>query len=162
MQLDQSAPGQACAGGELLQPYVAEQRPRPLLGPQLRVRPGEEVTGGAPAAVSGPGARPEHLGVGPGEHRARRDAEFSVEASPKPGKDIQGRGLLAAQLHNVSGAAGRAWWSWLREAMPSLVKTLCRWYLTVRGLMKSRAPISGLDRPSLASRATWASWAVNG
>ena len=31
--------------------------------------------------------------------------------------------------------------------MASLVKTLCRWYLTVRALMNSRAPISGLDRP---------------
>ena len=28
-------------------------------------------------------------------------------------------------------------------------------------LMNSRAPISGLDSPSLASRATWASWAVS-
>ena len=47
--------------------------------------------------------------------------------------------------------------SWLRELMPSLVKTLRRWYSTVRGLMNSRAPISGLDRPSRASRAIWAS-----
>ena len=46
--------------------------------------------------------------------------------------------------------------------MPSLVKTLLRWYLTVRALMNSRAPISWLDRPSLASCATWASWAVSG
>src|ERR1700757_771863 len=45
--------------------------------------------------------------------------------------------------------------------MPSLAKTLCRWYWTVRALMNSRAPISGLDRPSLASRATWASWVVS-
>ena len=46
--------------------------------------------------------------------------------------------------------------------MPSLVNTLLRWYLAVRGLMNSRAPISGLDSPSRASRATWASCAVSG
>jgi hypothetical protein len=38
--------------------------------------------------------------------------------------------------------------------MSSLVKTLRRWYLTVRGLMNSSAPISGLERPSRARRAT--------
>ena len=55
----------------------------------------------------------------------------------------------------------RAPWSWLRELMASLVKTLCRWYSTVRGLMNSWAAMSGLDRPSLASRAIWVSWAVS-
>ena len=35
----------------------------------------------------------------------------------------------------------------LRELMPSLVKTLRRWYSTVRGLMNSRAPISGFVWP---------------
>ena len=45
--------------------------------------------------------------------------------------------------------------------MSSLPKTLWRWYSTVRGLMNSRAPISGFDRPSRASRAIWASWAVS-
>jgi hypothetical protein len=40
--------------------------------------------------------------------------------------------------------------SWLRELMSSVLKTLRRWYWTVRGLMNSRAPISGLDRPSRA------------
>jgi len=45
--------------------------------------------------------------------------------------------------------------------MPSLVKTLPRWYWTVWELMNSRTPISGLDRPSRASRAIWASWAVS-
>lgn len=30
------------------------------------------------------------------------------------------------------------------------------------GLMNRRVPISGFDRPSRASRATWASWAVSG
>jgi hypothetical protein len=38
--------------------------------------------------------------------------------------------------------------------MPSLVKTLRRWYWTVRALMNNRAPISGFDRPSRAIRAS--------
>ena len=67
----------------------------------------------------------------------------------------------ASAAGTVSGSLGRTRWSWLRELMPSLVKTLRRWYWTVRELMNSRAPISGLDRPSRASRATWASWAVS-
>ena len=45
--------------------------------------------------------------------------------------------------------------------MPSLVNTLLKWYLTVRGLMNNRVPISGLERPSRASRAIRASWAVS-
>jgi hypothetical protein len=45
--------------------------------------------------------------------------------------------------------------------MSSLVKTLRRWYWTVRGDRNSRVPISGLDRPSAASRAIWASCAVS-
>jgi hypothetical protein len=40
--------------------------------------------------------------------------------------------------------------SWLRKLMSSLLKTWRGWYWTVRGLMNSRAPISGLDRPSRA------------
>ena len=40
---------------------------------------------------------------------------------------------------------GRTRSSSLRELMPSLRKTLRRWYLTVRGLMNSRVPISGFD-----------------
>ena len=36
--------------------------------------------------------------------------------------------------------------------MPSLVKTFLRWYWAVRELMNSRAPISGLDRPSRADQ----------
>ena len=45
--------------------------------------------------------------------------------------------------------------------MASLAKTLCRWYWTVRALMNSLLPISGFDRPSRASRAITASWAVS-
>ena len=70
-------------------------------------------------------------------------------------------GRMRLAWPGAAGSAGRIRWSWPRELMPSLVKTLCRWYLSMRGLMNSRAPISGSDRPSLASRATWASWAVS-
>src|SRR5258707_7089099 len=45
--------------------------------------------------------------------------------------------------------------------MASLAKTLLRWHSTVRALMNSRAPISGLDRPSRASGVIWAYWAVS-
>src|ERR1700760_3529567 len=45
--------------------------------------------------------------------------------------------------------------SWLRDSMPSLMKTFFRWYWTVRALRNNRAPISGLDRPSRANRAIW-------
>ena len=40
----------------------------------------------------------------------------------------------------------------MRDVMSSFWKTLRRWYWTVRWLMKSCAPISGLERPSWASR----------
>jgi hypothetical protein len=43
-----------------------------------------------------------------------------------------------------------------------LGEDLLRWYWTVGLLMNSRAPISGFDRPSLASLATCASWGVSG
>ena len=45
--------------------------------------------------------------------------------------------------------------------MSSFVKTLPRWYWTVRGLRNSRVPIWGFDSPSRASRAIWASWGVS-
>ena len=44
--------------------------------------------------------------------------------------------------------------------MPSLANTLRRCHSTVRGLRKSRAPISGFDKPSAASRAICRSCAV--
>ncbi len=50
--------------------------------------------------------------------------------------------------------------SWLREVMSSFAKTLPKWYCTVRGLMKSCAPISGFERPSRASLAICASCGV--
>jgi hypothetical protein len=45
--------------------------------------------------------------------------------------------------------------------MSSLVNTLPRWYWTVLALMNSRAPISGLVRPSPANRAICSSWGVS-
>jgi len=51
----------------------------------------------------------------------------------------------------VAGSLGRTRSSWLRELMPSLVKTLCRWYLAVRALMNSRAAAL-LTRISTAGR----------
>ena len=59
------------------------------------------------------------------------------------------------------GSLGRTRSSWVREVMSSLVKTLRKWYWTVRGLMNSRAPISGFESPSRASRAICRSWAVS-
>ena len=57
-------------------------------------------------------------------------------------------------------ARGSARASLVRELMPSLAKTLRRWYSTVWLLMKSCAPISAFERPSRARRAICASWAV--
>ena len=50
-------------------------------------------------------------------------------------------------------ASGSAIFSSWREVISSFVKTLRRWYLTVRGLMNSRVPISGFESPSSAIRA---------
>jgi hypothetical protein len=63
--------------------------------------------------------------------------------------------------HHSFPRLARTPWSWLRELMASLRKTLCKWYSTVRGLMNSRAAISGLDSPSPASRPIWISRAVS-
>ena len=53
-----------------------------------------------------------------------------------------------------SWSLGRTRCSSTLDLIPSLVNTLLRWYWTVRTLMNSRLAISGLDSPSLASRAT--------
>jgi hypothetical protein len=53
---------------------------------------------------------------------------------------------------------GRAVWRLIREVIPSLANTLRRCHSTVRGLRNRRAPISGLDSPSRASRAICSSW----
>src|SRR2546423_15315300 len=71
-----------------------------------------------------------------------------------------GRGPLGYTASAALGSLARTRGSWLRDLMSSLVKTLCRWYSTVLGLMNSCGPISGFERPSLASRAVWGSLAV--
>src|SRR4030081_2749019 len=58
------------------------------------------------------------------------------------------------------GTSVRAFRSSWREMMSSFGNTLRRWYSTVRGLMNSRAPISGFVCPSAAKRAICASWGV--
>ena len=51
------------------------------------------------------------------------------------------------------GLAGQDAGELVRELMSSLMKTLRRWYWTVRGLTNSRVPISGLESPSRGRRA---------
>ena len=46
----------------------------------------------------------------------------------------------------MSQAPARARLSWSREVMPGLVKTLPKWYWTVRGLRNSREAISGVGQ----------------
>ena len=74
-----------------------------------------------------------------------------VEAATAFARTESARGVLARSRALVSEdeTAERLY----REAMPSLVNTLRRCHSTVRGLRKIRAPISGFDSPSRASRA---------
>ena len=65
----------------------------------------------------------------------------------------------ARRCHRSASASTR--WSSVREVIPNLANTLWRWYSTVRGLTKSRAPISGFERPSRAKRAIWVSCEVS-
>src|SRR3954453_22189435 len=67
---------------------------------------------------------------------------------------------LSSLQEGESGIPASAPASSLREPMSSLVNTFFRWYSTVRGLMKSLAPISGFVCLSLAMRAICASWGV--
>ncbi len=93
--------------------------------------------------------------VGPLEHRHAANAERAAAGCRRQAGDssrYRARRTGAAPSSPPSAAP-----SSLREVMSSLPKTLWRWYSTVRGLMNSRAPISGLERPSRASRAIWAS-----
>jgi hypothetical protein len=75
---------------------------------------------------------------------------------------------LAAQAEEYLGARRRSYAACgsaacrsRRELMPSLVKIFRRCHSTVRPDRNSRAPISGLVRPSQASWAMRASWAVS-
>jgi hypothetical protein len=71
------------------------------------------------------------------------------------------QGDWPVSLTSAADQSARTRPSWLRDSMPSLMKTFFRWYWTVRALRNNRAPISGLDSPSRAIRAIWASCAVN-
>src|SRR3954470_14314828 len=50
-------------------------------------------------------------------------------------------------------APGSTRWSSPRQLIPSFAKTFARWYSTVRGLTKMRAPIARFDKPSRAMAA---------
>ena len=61
----------------------------------------------------------------------------------------------------VAAAVGHRLPELAAEVISSLVKTLARWYSTVRGDRNSWVAISGFDRPARASRAIWASCGVS-
>ncbi len=69
-----------------------------------------------------------------------------------------GSGQVGNSLASAPGSVRASSW---REWMLSLVNTLRRCHSTVRGLRKSRAPISGFDSPSRARCAICRSWAVS-
>jgi hypothetical protein len=71
-----------------------------------------------------------------------------------PTPSVRAPGHAIDPSRSLSGSACR---SWRREVMSSLVKTLARWYSTVRGLRNSWAAISGFDRRARARLAIWAS-----
>ena len=68
---------------------------------------------------------------------------------------------LSSGRDQLGLGAGQRLASSRREWIPSLLNTLRRCHSTVRGLRKSRAPISGFDSPSRASRAICRSCAVS-
>src|SRR5205085_10046536 len=94
-------------------------------------------------------------------------ADRLVDGAALASAEAPARSLVAERRRATAGSyaglrrLGGRRASWLREVISSFRKTLCRWYCTVRGLMNSCAPISGLERPSWASRAIWASWGVS-
>ena len=83
----------------------------------------------------------------------RRDQR--AVASPTARPQRTGRCGYASGTPSASPARARA--SSLRELISSLMKTLRRWYLTVRGLMNRRMPMSGFESPSRARCAISAS-----
>jgi hypothetical protein len=77
-------------------------------------------------------------------YTASHESRFSRAGMP-PGRALVR--MPGGYTGTVSRARlGRASWSAFRELIPSLANTLCRCHSTVRGLMNSRAPISGLER----------------
>ena len=84
----------------------------------------------APSAGSGPTNLAETLPalLSVGSHE--RWSSFGQRAEP----DVDGSALVPP--------SGRTRSSWLREVIPTLVKTFPRWYWTVRALMNRRLAIS--------------------
>jgi hypothetical protein len=75
----------------------------------------------------------------------------------EPDGHLWGIPQSAEESGAAPGSGGSSCASFVRELMPSLTKTLRRWYSTVCVLMKSRVPISAFERPSRARRAICAS-----
>src|SRR5512133_3723039 len=98
-------------------------------------------------------ARPRRA-MAPVLREIRMLEKHDVIIGPRGGDGVPDTGALAVQgPGGALGSCGSASASWFRDPMLSLLKTLCRWYSTVRGLMNSRAPISGLASPSRAKPA---------
>jgi hypothetical protein len=55
---------------------------------------------------------------------------------------VLGFAAATSPINGRQGQSGRTRSSWLRDSMPSLVKTMRRGYWTVRALMNMRTPIS--------------------
>src|SRR5580704_13967720 len=101
-----------------------------------------EVSSGPITVPSGRALPPRHHPARrPGSESANRPA-LLLAAAPAEGWPERG-----------SQRPDRVRLSWLREVMSNLVKTLPRWYCTVRGDRNSRVAISRFDSPSAASRA---------
>jgi hypothetical protein len=116
---------------------------------------GEIAAGARPSPVTATGFRSyvatPSSSCWPGRARIRHGGQHTL-ASGGPAADLRRR-RASQRSDTVSEWAGRMRRRSLREVMSSLVKTLLRWYWTVRGDRNNRAPISGFERPSRASRA---------
>ena len=104
--------------------------------------------------------------------RTRRSPRSSRSASARRGPTYPGSSASSASARGRRpryGRSARDSWTWTRSApassrrewIPSFANTLRRCHSTVRGLRKSRAPISGFESPSRASWAICCSWAVS-
>src|SRR5260370_16252513 len=74
-----------------------------------------------------------HPGSPPGTAQWRAGMRSRLDAGNRAVEVYRGQSLRLL---------ARTPWSWLRGLISSLVKALCRWYPTVRGLMNSWAAIS--------------------
>ena len=106
------------------------------------------------------GHRRRALRLGGGARRVRLDRPRLDQGQVGLAVYRDSSGLRAVRRRIVP-YAGSAFVSSRRDVMPSLANTLRRCHSTVRGLRNSRAPISGFERPSRASRAICASCGVS-